>query len=372
MSAVLLPVRDQLRCVAATGSWQVFAMVAPGAGVVGRVYASGRAEVVTDITHDPDYISLGPPVALDICVPILGADGCPVGVLNFEHPTPVDLDLWVPIAERIAGALGHRVKELSGPPAETRSEKLLRHGLALTTAPSEPALLAYSLTAACDVAGLDTAVLLLTQPDYIEINIDLDNPTALALSIAAVPWKNLEIFVTRARQHGASFTLGDPAVYNTAGFEVLTRLGVRTLIAVPVGLDSPNQGVLLVADTKASRPDPETVNLLSLLGAQAWSSRERLRTVEYLHRLAASDPLTGLRHQTAFGERLGRATPERTAVFAIDIDSFKNINDTYGHQAGDRALVDLAQALSTALRSGDELFRIGGDEFAAILDVQKR
>ena len=58
-------------------------------------------------------------------------------------------------------------------------------------------------------------------------------------------------------------------------------------------------------------------------------------------------------------------------MFAIDIDSFKSINDTYGHQAGDRALVDLAQALSTALRTGDELYRIGGDEFAAILDVQR-
>ena len=136
-----------------------------------------------------DYISLGPPVALNVCVPIVGADGSPLGVLNFEHPTLVDLGVWVPVAERIASAIGHRIKELSGPPAETRSEKLLRHGLALTTAASEPELLAYSLMAACDVASLDTSVLLLTQPDYIEVNIDLDNPTALALRIAACPGK---------------------------------------------------------------------------------------------------------------------------------------------------------------------------------------
>ena len=58
-------------------------------------------------------------------------------------------------------------------------------------------------------------------------------------------------------------------------------------------------------------------------------------------------------------------------MLAIDIDGFKAINDTYGHQAGDAALVDLARALSAALRTGDELFRVGGDEFAVVVDVQR-
>jgi len=146
---------------------------------------------------------------------------------------------------------------------------------------------------------------------------------------------------------------------------------VRTLITVPVGRHSPLGGILLIADERAARPDPETVALLSLLAAQAWSSRERIQMLAHLHERALSDPLTGLRHQGSFGERLAGATPGHTAVFAIDIDGFKAINDTYGHQAGDRALVALAQALSTALRAQDELYRIGGDEFAAIVEVQR-
>jgi diguanylate cyclase (GGDEF)-like protein len=371
MSAVVLPGYDHLRCVAATGSWQVFTRFAPGEGVIGRVYASGTAESVTNIAADPDYIPLGPPVDVEICAPLKAANGATIGAINFEFTHPINVPTWSWRVQCIAVDLGRRVEELAGPPPESRGEKLVRHGLALTTAASEAELLAYALYAACDVADLDTSVLLLTRRTGLEIDIDLQSPTPLAKRIADIPPVQLEAFVTRAGRFGASYSLGDPAHLNAAGFETLTSVGARTLIAVPVGTNSPNHGVLLVADQRVLRPDPETVNLLSLLAAQAWGSRERLRTLASLHERATSDPLTGLRHQGSFGERLTRSTPDRTAVFAIDIDSFKAINDTYGHQAGDRALIDLARALSVTLRADDELYRIGGDEFAALVDVQK-
>ena len=67
MIGVLLPVKEHLRCVAAAGSWQVYASIPLGAGVSGRVHRTGRTEVVTDVAADPDYISLGPDVAVEIC-----------------------------------------------------------------------------------------------------------------------------------------------------------------------------------------------------------------------------------------------------------------------------------------------------------------
>jgi diguanylate cyclase (GGDEF)-like protein len=371
MSTVVLRMQDHLRCVAASGSWQVFSKFPFGAGIVGRVFASGVTAIVTDVIADADYIPFGPPAEVEICVPILDDDGQPIGVLNVEFMTLVDVDAWRDVLEAIAERIGRRIYELAGTPAESRNEKLVRHGLILTTAATENELAAYSLHAARDVTGLSSAVLVLATADGYEVIIDQENPTPLEKRIASVPMDDVIVLVRRSHDYGASYSLGDPAHYHTAGFEALTAIGIRTLIAVPVGAHSPLGGVLLLADERATRPDPETIALIGLLAAQAWSSRERIRMLAHLHERALSDPLTGLRHQGSFGESLAQAAPGHAAVFAIDIDGFKAINDTYGHQAGDRALVALAQALSTALRSQDELYRIGGDEFAAIVEVQQ-
>jgi two-component system cell cycle response regulator len=92
-----------------------------------------------------------------------------------------------------------------------------------------------------------------------------------------------------------------------------------------------------------------------------------------LARQALTDDLTGLanrRHgahqlerEIALAVRHGRVL----AVVRVDVDNFKLINDTHGHQAGDRVLVEVARRLSGAVRGGDELARWGGDEFVAIL-----
>lgn len=374
-TAILLPVHDRLRAVAASGAWHVYSSVHPGAGIVGRTYSSGVTCVIEAPVTDPEYIRLSPNVVVEVCTPVVDGPDHPIGVLNMEWTKPVDVEKWQPTAEQIARMLGRRIRDLGGPPPESRSEKLLRHGFALTTAGTEAELLAHSLYAARDVSGLDSPVLILNLPnDELGVSVDELHPTDLAAKVAGIGEAELRRFSERARLYGASYTIGDPATLNAQGFECLTSVGVRTLISIPVGLSrdgTMSGGVLLVVSDQATRPDPETVNLLALLAAQAWSSRERIATLANLRELAVSDPLTGLRHHGSFSERLGDAIPGHTAVFAIDIDSFKNINDTYGHQAGDQALIELAQALAETLRAADDLYRIGGDEFAVVVDVQR-
>ena len=92
--------------------------------------------------------------------------------------------------------------------------------------------------------------------------------------------------------------------------------------------------------------------------------------VEDLRAQAATDPLTGLGHHRSFQDRLAGAHIESLAVLVIDVDGFKEVNDRLGHQAGDRLLRRTAAVLADELRSGDELFRIGGDEFAALVRVE--
>ncbi len=102
--------------------------------------------------------------------------------------------------------------------------------------------------------------------------------------------------------------------------------------------------------------------------SEAKTMTERLAT------LATTDNLTSLPNRTLFHDRLTQAiaAAQREAdrhivVMLMDLDHFKEINDTLGHQAGDRILIEVAKRLSGALREGDTLTRLGGDEFGVLL-----
>jgi diguanylate cyclase (GGDEF)-like protein len=408
--AALLHVHDHLRCVAAAGSWSVFSSVRTDVGVIGRVYRSGVCVTVTDPARDRDYVPLGSLAEVEICAPVI-AGSHPIGVLNVEWPRPaagrngaggtngaglngaglngaggmsragangrIDTQAWRQVVTEVARRLGERIRDLGGPPTESASERLLRHVLAITTAYDERELLVRSLAAAREVSGLSTPLLLLPGPSGIRVYPDPLGGTSLAARFAALPAGALDRLATLARRHGSMYTLGSPDELEARGFRELTALGVRTMITVPTGpardaTAGPRTtgAVLLVVDEEQRRPNATTVNLLELLATHAWTSLERLVTLDRLRERAVLDPLTGLRHHGQFGERLAATTPGRTALLLIDVDRFKLINDTYGHQAGDRALVDLARTLQRALRSGDELYRVGGDEFAAVIEVQ--
>jgi len=374
MVAALLPVRDHLRCVAATGAWQVYSSVGLGQGVTGRVFRSGRAETVTDVAGDPDYIPVASsPVCLEACAPLLDPAGRPVGVLNAEWTQATEVAAAERAVTQVAERLAERIAALGGPPAETAGEKLLRHAGALTAASTEWELMAAANDAARDISGLSAAVLVLVEEEGLHVGLPTVLPNELEARIrglmSSCPESTLAQLVTLAHRRGSSYTLGEPGHRAPDVYQPLIDAGVATLISVPVGPPDAG-GVMLIADERRLEPEPSTVNLMELLAAQAWACLDRLRSLAKLRDLAMSDPLTGLRHQVPFTERIARATPGRTALLAIDIDQFKAINDTYGHQEGDAVLVAVARALQSALRHVDELFRLGGDEFVAVLEVR--
>jgi diguanylate cyclase (GGDEF)-like protein len=98
------------------------------------------------------------------------------------------------------------------------------------------------------------------------------------------------------------------------------------------------------------------------------------RKQAYLHHIAYHDVLTGLPNRQLFYDRLGQALREaqrgshHVAVFYLDLDHFKAVNDTLGHAAGDQLLLEASQRLRACLREADTLARLGGDEFAVVLD----
>lgn len=96
---------------------------------------------------------------------------------------------------------------------------------------------------------------------------------------------------------------------------------------------------------------------------------ELLDEVRRMALLARTDPLTGLANRIGLDEGLrnARESGEPHALVMADIDDFKEINDTYGHAAGDKALIELARRLRSAVRETDVVARLGGDEVAVLL-----
>lgn len=101
---------------------------------------------------------------------------------------------------------------------------------------------------------------------------------------------------------------------------------------------------------------------------------ERQQSQEQIEHLAFHDDLTGLPNRRLLADRLAQALSRarrynwHLAVLMIDVDNFKNINDTLGHDAGDSILCQLAERLRRSIRENDTVARLGGDEFVAVIE----
>jgi len=99
---------------------------------------------------------------------------------------------------------------------------------------------------------------------------------------------------------------------------------------------------------------------------------ERTRQLDLAYR-ASHDPLTRLANRESFHHQLrapepGEAQPVARAILYVDLDDFKTVNDTHGHDVGDRVLEEVARRIESCLRAGDLAARLGGDEFAVLLN----
>ena len=149
-------------------------------------------------------------------------------------------------------------------------------------------------------------------------------------------------------------------------------LGLRSAIGAPVWAHG-ELAAVLVGASASRRLDDEDLEAVVLLAAHAGRSlenaskfgRER-RARRHLAEVSVRDELTGIGNRRYATGLLAALQPE-DAVVMIDLDHFKSVNDTDGHEGGDRVLQELAQYLQTGIRDADTVARYGGEEFVMVL-----
>ncbi len=184
------------------------------------------------------------------------------------------------------------------------------------------------------------------------------------------------------------FEVGDEATANTAGFydrasaepvvaDFLAESGTLGSLSVPITANGVTVGRVVASvtdDVERLRRDPELPNRLRALGGQAATAIRNARLLDRIRHQALHDALTGLPNRVLILDRvnsmLARARRHHlpAAALFIDLDGFKDINDTLGHGTGDRLLQAVAARLATALRDSDTIGRLGGDEFVVLVE----
>ncbi|NUS38846.1 MAG: diguanylate cyclase [Lysobacter sp.] len=267
---------------------------------------------------------------------------------------------WSP-ANRVRIAVGHEVTELRR--AEAVQAALLAIAEAAHAESDLSALLARVHQAIGRLLPADHVHVALLEPD----GRTLDYPYWHDATLARPGSRPLDADPLVAPVVRSGNSLLAPPTATADGEPVQT-------FAVPLATAEGVIGALVVRSIGLALAwDEAERQRLEFVAAQIAAACERSRYRRRLEYLAAHDPLTGLPNRYRFHTELdaalaaGRGGDEPFALLYLDLDGFKEANDTRGHEGGDRLLLEVAQRLRAALRQGDAVARLGGDEFVVLL-----
>jgi diguanylate cyclase (GGDEF)-like protein/PAS domain S-box-containing protein len=184
----------------------------------------------------------------------------------------------------------------------------------------------------------------------------------------------------RGSQSGYTLLTGKPVVVDDweteerfGQPEVTERTGERSSMTVPVSRRESPFGVLGVLSAEPNRFDDDAVTFAQAVANVLSAAIDRVEAEEEVRHRALHDPLTGLPNRVLFLDRLEQAlahakrTGNRVGVLFCDLDQFKLVNDSLGHEAGDELLGAVAPRFAGVLRAGDTVARFGGDEFGFLV-----
>lgn len=194
-------------------------------------------------------------------------------------------------------------------------------------------------------------------------------------------WLLFYVLLGSATLHPSMRTLSEPAPADREAGQTPTRRAVLVLASLMVPLVAVVQSRLhddidigVIAGGSALMFSLVALRMEGMVNTLSKSLKERQALQRQLEHQALHDPLTGLANRALFADRVEHALSRedrlnrRIAVMLLDLDGFKSINDTLGHEAGDELLASVAKRLEECLRPADTVARLGGDEFAILIE----
>jgi diguanylate cyclase (GGDEF)-like protein len=374
-----------------------------GHGMGGTAFRTAKPCISDDVPNDPrarPWLPLVRASGLTACgvYPLFAGAG-PIGVIYFFFGSGAgQLDeemtkLMGRISENISFGLEMFAREANRRLAEEQKDRLT-HMFAALSAANEAILRARTRQELCELV-CEAAVLGDTS---MSDHISLVDGASLRVVAAGGLGKDTAIGMQTplSRPESESQSLSEiafksrrPAISNDYMADPrLTRfrdrvrdLGVRSAVVVPLIKDGVPFGLLLVQSSHVGAFTPELVSLVQRLAdnvsfafANFDHVDDKAQADQRIEYLATHDSLTGLPNRVTFSQLLhfailaARRHDRQFAVLFIDLDRFKIINDSLGHEAGDALLVEIAARLRNCVRACDVVARLGGDEFVVILE----
>jgi diguanylate cyclase (GGDEF)-like protein/PAS domain S-box-containing protein len=312
-------------------------------GVSGRVVRTATPVLLEDVRMDATFLGAIDGIVSEICVPLIAQDQI-VGILNVESTRgvrlgPADLQLILAVSMQVNIAIGRARLYMRVHESEARYRSV--------------------------IAALSEGIVVLDADGHIR------TCNASAEQILGIPAAQLLQRTSFDLVWAAIHEDGSPFPAETHPAMVTLRTGVPQTNVI-MGVHKPDGTLTWIAINTQPLGEPDATQPSAVVASFA-DITERKQLEEVLWTQALRDPLTGLFNRRYLAEALERelayaeATETSVGVMMVDLDHFKQFNDTYGHAAGDALLGEVGQFLQTQVRKEDTVCRYGGEEFTVIL-----
>ncbi len=368
---------DMLRVYNSTLTANSERLILPlGKGVTGQVIATGKSIRVPDVRLEPAYLAVNPEVLSELCVPLKVSENV-IGFINIESKhldafSEADEYLMTTFAGQLVIAIENvRLFQIAQRHAQ-EAETLRQIGAVVTSTLNQDEAIERILVQLERVIPYYSASVQLLGEGYLEIVGGRGWPDpAIILGIRfPIPGDNPNTVVVQQRK---PLILGDAGSVYAAFREESHAAHIRSFLGMPLIVGDQVIGMLTVDHTQSNYFTQDHVRLVSAFADQVALAIQNARLFGEVQQLASTDGLTGLHNRRHFMEQanreFGRARRHQRSLVAVmlDIDRFKQVNDTYGHAVGDQVLQIVAARCRETVREIDILGRYGGEEFVFLL-----